>query len=50
MNNALAALDPSTPGAAAHWVTYLRRWTLWNDVRTSASVLACIALTVAATR
>jgi uncharacterized membrane protein len=27
MNNTLAGSDPSTPGAAAHWVTYLHRWT-----------------------
>jgi len=50
MNNTLAAVDPVTPGAASYWVTYLHRWTLWDDVRTGASVLACIVLTVAATR
>jgi uncharacterized membrane protein len=50
MNNTLAALDPSTPAAATYWVTYLHRWTSWNNVRTGASALACLVLTVAATR
>jgi uncharacterized membrane protein len=50
MNNALAALDASSPSTAVYWVTYLHRWTLWNDIRSIASVMACIALTVAASR
>lgn len=50
MNNALAALDPASPSAATYWVTYLHRWTRWNDIRTGASVVACVALTVAASR
>lgn len=50
MNNTLAALDPSSRSAAAYWVTYLHRWTLWNDLRTGASVMTCTALTVAASR
>lgn len=43
-NNALAALDPQSTGAAAYWGTYLREWTTWNGVRTLASGLAAIAL------
>lgn len=50
MNNTLAAVDPATPGAASYWVTYLHRWTLRNDVRTGAWVVACIVLTVTVTR
>jgi uncharacterized membrane protein len=50
MNNTLAALDPSAPSAAASWATYLHRWTNWNHVRTGAAALACLVLTIAASR
>lgn len=50
MNNTLAALDPSSPTAAAYWASYLHRWTMWNHIRTGASVAASIALVVAACR
>lgn len=39
MNDALASAS-STPGAPAEWARYLESWTLWNHVRTLASVLA----------
>src|SRR5262249_47993416 len=34
LNDALAAAQPSTPGAASVWAAYLRDWTFWNHVRT----------------
>ncbi len=40
LNNRLAAADPESPGAEALWADYLTRWTLWNHVRTAASLAA----------
>ncbi len=34
MNDALAAVAPTDPGAADLWSRYLRDWTAWNHVRT----------------
>jgi uncharacterized membrane protein len=42
LNNALAAVDPSSPDAASLWARYLTDWTLWNHVRTAASTGACV--------
>jgi uncharacterized membrane protein len=47
LNNALAAVDPASPEAANVWERYLREWTLWNHVRTVAS-LAAAALSILA--
>jgi uncharacterized membrane protein len=41
-NNLLAALDPSSPEAAAYWRSYLSTWTQWNHVRTVAPLLASL--------
>jgi uncharacterized membrane protein len=41
LNDALAAVDPSSAEGAVVWSRYLRDWTLWNHVRTVASVAAC---------
>ncbi|MFD2261795.1 DUF1772 domain-containing protein [Lacibacterium aquatile] len=40
LNNALAPQNPTSPEAAAFWQQYLRRWTIWNHVRTLASLAA----------
>src|SRR3546814_12303636 len=40
LNNALAATTPGTPEAAALWTRFLREWTMWNSVRTAASLLS----------
>lgn len=37
LNQALAAVDPSSAGAAPVWARYLKEWTMWNHVRTIAS-------------
>ena len=47
LNNALAAVAPGSPEAAQLWTHYLARWTLWNTVRTIASLLAAAAFTFA---
>ncbi|RQR59190.1 DUF1772 domain-containing protein [Burkholderia sp. Bp9126] len=41
LNDALAAADPSSAEGVASWARYLRSWTLWNHVRTVASMAAC---------
>lgn len=47
LNDALAAARPATPEAAALWIHYLERWTMWNTVRTVAPT-ASMALYVTA--
>jgi uncharacterized membrane protein len=46
-NNALAVVDPASPGGAHAWAGYLVTWTAWNHVRTIASLAATAALIVA---
>lgn len=45
-NNALAALDPNSAGAAAIWLRYVDSWTAWNHVRTLSSAVAAALLTL----
>ncbi|MFK7989473.1 MAG: DUF1772 domain-containing protein [Sandaracinaceae bacterium] len=40
LNDALAALDPASADASRLFDHYVDRWTLWNHVRTFASVAA----------
>jgi uncharacterized membrane protein len=47
LNNALAAVDPSSSDATPVWMGYLRDWTFWNHIRTFSATVAC-ALFVAA--
>jgi uncharacterized membrane protein len=47
LNNALAAVPPGTPEAAALWTRYLSEWTLWNTVRTVAPAVSAILFTAA---
>jgi uncharacterized membrane protein len=42
LNDALAAVHPSSPEAASLWVHYLKDWTFWNHMRTVASTGACV--------
>jgi len=46
-NDALAAVEPDSPEGIAEWARYVPSWTVWNTVRTAASLLAAIAFTVA---
>ena len=41
LNNALAAADATTSTGQDVWTNYLTNWTLWNHVRTIASLAAC---------
>jgi uncharacterized membrane protein len=41
LNDALAAVDPSSTKAASLWARYLNDWAVWNHVRTISSTVAC---------
>ena len=41
LNDALAAVDPTSMEAASLWARYLNDWTMWNHVRTISSTVAC---------
>lgn len=47
MNDRLAAVDGNDPAGAALWDDYLRRWTLWNHVRTAAALAAFVLFVLA---
>ncbi len=48
-NDALAALDPAAPEAAAHWRRYLTGWTRWNHLRALGALAATAAYLAALT-
>ncbi|MDX1931086.1 MAG: anthrone oxygenase family protein [Capsulimonadales bacterium] len=43
LNEALAVVDPNSPEGAALWTRYVAQWTLWNHLRTAASLAASLA-------
>ncbi len=46
LNNALEKLEASDAHAAEDWKSYVRRWTLWNHVRTVAALLATLSFSL----
>ena len=50
LNDALAALDPSSADAGRVWANYLKSWTAWNHVRTIAALVAALSFTIALCR
>lgn len=46
-NNALARVTPESDEAAVLWKDYLREWTTWNHVRTTAAAGSAVLLTLA---
>ncbi len=46
LNNQLAALSATDPAAPDVWEHYLRRWTMWNHVRTAAAMVAALLYTL----
>jgi uncharacterized membrane protein len=48
MNDTLDALDPASDEAASYWRTYLRRWTVWNNLRALLGTIAAVLLIPAA--
>lgn len=47
LNDALAAVEPGSAEGAGLWTRYLGEWTVWNHVRTGASLAAAAALVFA---
>src|SRR5215208_6614217 len=47
LNNALAAVDPSSAEGATLWSRYLKDWTFWNHARTGASLAGSVLFTIA---
>lgn len=46
LNDQLAAVSATGPGAAEIWSTYLDRWTMWNTMRTIAAMVAAVLFTM----
>ena len=46
LNDALAAVDPSSQEGATLWTRYVRDWTFWNHIRLIASIVASVLFTV----
>lgn len=46
LNNRLAAMSATDPGAREVWEHYLGRWTMWNHVRTAAATVAALLYTL----
>ncbi len=42
LNDQLAAVSTTDPGARDVWERYLGRWTMWNHVRTAAAMAAAL--------
>lgn len=49
-NDALARLDSTSAASAEPWTAYAAEWTMWNHVRTVASIAAAAAFTMALCR
>ncbi|MCR9244676.1 MAG: DUF1772 domain-containing protein [bacterium] len=47
LNEALARIDPESPGAADEWNNYLRRWHRWNVIRTAMMTIATAGFALA---
>jgi uncharacterized membrane protein len=46
LNDALAAVDPSSADAGRVWTNFLKNWTKWNHVRTIAALAAAASFTL----
>ncbi|MCM8558271.1 DUF1772 domain-containing protein [Sphingomicrobium sediminis] len=47
LNDRLEATDSDGSGAAAMWSLYMRRWTVWNHVRSIACTTSAVLFTLA---
>jgi uncharacterized membrane protein len=50
LNDALAAVNPSSADAGRVWTNYLKSWTAWNHVRTGVALAAAASFSVALCR
>ncbi|MGW1022582.1 anthrone oxygenase family protein [Streptomyces sp. NPDC002577] len=48
-NEALARLDPEAPESAEYWHRYVAEWTMWNHIRSAASLTASASFVLALT-
>ncbi len=46
-NKALASLAPAAPESSSRWASYISSWTIWNHVRTAASLAAAASFSIA---
>ena len=46
LNDRLAAVSATDPGALDVWQHYLARWTMWNHLRTAAAMAAALLYTL----
>ncbi len=46
LNDQLAAVSATDPGARDVWKRYLDRWSMWNHVRTAAAMAAALLYTL----
>jgi uncharacterized membrane protein len=46
-NEALASVVPAAPNSASLWADYVASWTVWNHVRTVASLAAAASFSIA---
>ena len=46
LNDQLAAVSATDPGAGAVWESYLGPWMMWNHVRTAAAMAAALLFTL----
>jgi uncharacterized membrane protein len=49
LNDALAAVDPSSGEGVAVWARYIQNWTFWNHVRLIASIVASVLFIIGLT-
>lgn len=47
LNNSLASAVPTASDSAAFWESYVSNWTMWNTVRTIASLASAALFTIA---
>jgi len=47
LNHALAAVEPGSTEGAEMWTRYLSTWTIWNHLRTAASLVAAMSFIMA---
>jgi uncharacterized membrane protein len=47
LNDALAKANPTAPESIDLWNNYLNTWTMWNHIRTLASLAASAAFMIA---
>jgi uncharacterized membrane protein len=46
LNNSLARLNPDDENAPKLWRDYVRRWTMWNHVRTAAALVTMVLFVI----